>query len=136
MTSGDAPPVARPGPKVALAVANIAYGTALLVLAYIPRVPSLDGVEVPDEVAHAVAYGIQALLLLMLLARLTSRTLAGLAAWLGATLFGGLTELLQILQPARASQLSDLAADGVGALLAVALGLLLVSRSSRGGRGP
>jgi VanZ family protein len=133
MASGEAPSAARPGPTGLLAAVNLVYATVLIVLAYIPHIPAPLGVRVSDVVAHGVAYGLQALLLLMLLRRLASPAVAALGACLGTGVFGGLTELVQFLQPTRATQLSDLAADCLGAAIAVALGSVVLVQP-RGGK--
>jgi len=126
MTNGEAPSVARPGPTGLLVAANLVYAMVLMFFAYIPHIPEPLGVRVPDVVSHGVAYGLQALLLLLLLSRLTSPVLAAFGACLGTALFGGLTEVVQLLQPTRATQLSDLGADCVGAAVAVAVGLAVL----------
>ncbi len=136
MTNREAPSAARAGSTGLLVAANLVYAMALVLLAYIPHVPAPLGVRVPDVVAHGAAYGLQALLLLALLSRLTSPVVGALGAWLGTGAFGGLTELVQFLQPTRAPQVSDLAADCVGATVAVALGLAVLARSRGGTNAP
>ncbi len=136
MSNGEAPSAAGAGSTGLLVAANVVYAMALILLAYIPHIPAPLGVRVPDVVAHGVAYGLQALLLLALLTRLTSPMIGALGAWLGAGAFGGLTELVQFLQPTRAPQVSDLAADCVGAAVAVGLGLAVLARSRGGANAP
>jgi VanZ family protein len=90
----------------------------LLVLALIPRSsPVMPELHVPDTFAHAAAYGLQAGMLLWLLSRELTTGQAFVFAWLGATLYGLVTELAQLLVAARSFEVSDMVADAVGAAL-------------------
>jgi VanZ family protein len=59
---------------------------------------------------------------------------AAVVAASGAIGFGALTELLQRLQPARTADLLDIAANSIGATVAV-LGILVARRLSGSGPG-
>jgi VanZ family protein len=108
-------------------VCNLACAVLLVISALAPRPPvAVAAIEVSDLLMHGVAYGVQALLMLWLLAALTEPARAMAGAWLVATLLGLATELLQMLQPARSAEVRDLVADGVGAAVAVALGWVLM----------
>jgi VanZ family protein len=118
-----------------LIIGNLVYAGALIALALIPHTPAaLRGITVSDVVAHAIAYGLQAGMLLLLLRSLLATIPAYLLSWLGASLFGLLTELLQMPLKARSAELADLAADAIGAalVLVVLRGVELVLRKSRG----
>ena len=105
-------------PLFVIVLCNVVYAVLLVALALIPRPPEVvQGVHISDAAAHAVAYGLQAGMLLWMLARRFKSGLAYLLAWLGASAFGLLTELLQLLVRARSSELTDLVADAGGAAL-------------------
>lgn len=112
-------------PTWILATVNLCYALALVVGAVVPS-PHVDvpGLTVSDTWLHAVAYGVQALLLLWLLSSCLGRIGAAVGAWAGAFVIGAGTELLQMLQPARAAELRDLLADAVGAAMGVLVGLI------------
>jgi VanZ family protein len=124
MSSGEVLPAGRPVSTGALAAVNSVYAGLLVVLAYLPHVPRVAGVQIPDTAAHVVAYGIQGLLLLLLLRPLLSPGLAALGGWLGAVAIGALTELVQVLQPTRSPELRDVVADAAGAVVAVGLAVI------------
>lgn len=104
---------------------NFVYALLLIVLALVPRAPSLSGFGVSDFLAHAVAYGLQAGLLFWLF-ELNVRGGAALWAIFGASGLGVLTEMLQILSPVRHFEYQDMLADLLGAVFVVSL--LFVAR--------
>jgi len=112
-------------------VLNLAYAAILLVLGLIPRVPGL-GTAVPDALAHATAAGTQALMLFWLLVTASSPPVAVISSGFAAFVFGGVIEVLQLLQPARYFQAADLAANAVGAtLVCIMIALVLARRKNR-----
>lgn len=101
--------------------ANGGYAILLVIMALLPSTSTTVGISVPDWFAHAVAYGVQ--MALVYWAALPSlghgRSLAvGVVAAAG---FGLVTEALQFLQPVRAVELKDLAANTIGALIFCAI---------------
>jgi VanZ family protein len=98
---------------------NVTYAALLVALAVLPRVPGVA--DMPDRITHACAYGVQALLVFSLLAQTWPIGWALVTSWLGATIFGGFTEGLQMLQPSRSTELMDLIADASGAFAMCAL---------------
>lgn len=112
---------------------NLACAVLLVISAVLPRPPiAVAALQISDLLAHGVAYGVQALLMLWLLCAVTRPLRAVAGAWLVATLLGLSTELLQMLQPARSAELRDLVADAIGAAVAVALGWMLMRLASPG----
>lgn len=105
--------------RIAL-LSNCAYALLLIVLALVPRVPSLSGFGASDFLAHVVAYGLQAGLLFWLF-EFSLGSGAAIHAVLGASGFGVLTEMLQILSPVRHFEYRDMAADVLGAVFVVSL---------------
>jgi VanZ family protein len=112
-----------------LGLLNVAYAMLLIVLAVTPSVPGPAG-EVPDVVAHAVAYGLQTLLLFTLLQKIFAPRSAVALACVGATMLGLLTEALQLLQPTRTPQAADVLANGIGTVIVAAtiMGVWLIRR--------
>lgn len=102
---------------------NVVYAAAFTAAGMAPHVPGL-GTVVPDSAAHAVGAGVQVLVLFWLTSELMALPLALAVACGGAFLFGAMIETLQLLQPARQTQLSDIEANGIGALCA---GLLIAA---------
>jgi VanZ family protein len=100
--------------------ANVVYAFILLTLGLISDVPTVVS-GVPDLVAHAAAYAVQAVLLFILLVPSLGRWKAALLSAVGAVVFGGLVEALQLIQPARSVELRDLAANTVGAAMAASI---------------
>lgn len=98
---------------------NGLYATALVVLAVSPSLPAAvpDLVVVPDWAAHGLAYGVQASLIFWALLPVAGRLRAAATGIVGASVFGAVTECLQLLQPARTVEVRDLAANTVGAVL-------------------
>jgi len=117
----------------ALVALNVIYAALLAVLAISPRAPGAS--EVPDGLAHAVAYGIQAILLYAMLVQKWPSGQALVTGCLGATAFGALTEGLQMLQPTRSTEVMDIVADACGALAAAALVTLVCFARITLGRG-
>ena len=101
----------------------LSYAALLAGLAVLPSVPA-GGFAVSDKLAHAVAYGGQAAVLLWAIGDLLPRPRAAVVAWLGAVAVGAGTEVLQLLAPPRRAEFGDLVADAAGA--AVVLGAVLV----------
>jgi VanZ family protein len=101
-------------PRRLVIAANVVYAAILLTLGLISDLPQAVS-AVPDLVAHAAAYAIQAVLLFILLLPSTGRGKAALFSAVGAVVFGGLVEALQLYQPARTVEIRDLAANAVGA---------------------
>jgi VanZ family protein len=99
-------------------VVNVVYAAVFTVAGMSPEVPGL-GTVLPDAAAHAVGVGFQVLMLFWLARELLPSPMALAVSSAGAFLFGAMIELLQLFQPARQTQLSDIAANGVGALAAV-----------------
>lgn len=87
----------------------------------------------PEGLLHALAYGGQALLLLWLLWGSLGPSAATACAGSGALGFGILTELLQLLQPARSAELPDIVADAIGVAVALILGRALGAFARRSG---
>ena len=84
-------------------------------------------------VAHALAYGVQCCLLFALINLYLPMYRALVAAGGGAVCFGVFTEWLQMLQPSRVAEISDIAANTVGVAVAgVAIALLWHGRRKRG----
>lgn len=103
----------------------------LSALAVVPPGPLSFGPSVPDWLAHGVAYGIQAGLIFWAVpatATTRSRARAGL---IGAVVFGAATEALQLLQPARSTELVDVVANGVGAAISVVAIWLFTNAADR-----
>ena len=100
---------------------NLVYAVILVILALVPSIADVAGLNIPDWFAHALA-------LLPGLGRRGS-LVGGL---LGATLFGIGTEGLQLLHPARSVEMKDLAANTVVALVACGI---LAGASRFGSRG-
>ena len=115
-------------------IVNLAYAAALLTLGLVPVVPG-QGLVGSDVLVHGLASGTQALMLFWLLTTMISPTMAVISSGLGAFLFGSMVEVLQIFQPARYFQPSDLAATAVGSILVcAAIGLSLAYKRERPGR--
>ena len=105
---------------------NLAYAAALLALGLAPEIP-IVGAAVPDGLVHGMASGAQTLILFWLLSTAVSPTIAVISSGLGAFLFGAIVEVLQIFQPTRYFQPSDLSANAIGSVLVcMAIGLWLV----------
>jgi VanZ family protein len=107
---------------------NLGYASALVWMAVVPHVP-LQRAGISDVHAHSAAYGLQAALLIWATYEVAQPLISAAVAWLGATALGLTTEVLQSLQPARATEVSDLLADVFGTTLVVA-GYLMVRRVS------
>ena len=84
---------------------------------------------VSDALVHGVAYGVQTLLLFWMLRAVLQPLNALLGAVLGAGLYGALVEALQFLQPTRAVEAGDLAANFAG--VGVGCAVILVFRATR-----
>lgn len=108
--------------KRRLAAANLLYAGVLLSFGIVPTLPSAG---VSDHTAHALAYGAQAGLLFIFLLPSRRRVTAAFLAATGAIVYGGIIEALQLLRPARSFEISDLAANATGAVLAVSIAYVL-----------
>ena len=114
---------------LALSLVNAAYATLLIGLAVMPAVPN-SAQQIPDDVAHAIAYGLQAVLLYALLDKGLATVPALALACFGAIGLGLFTEGLQLLQPSRASQAADVLANAIG-VAAAAIVIMLVRGRKR-----
>ncbi len=119
------------------------WGPVALYMALIFWVSSMSSPPAPgavnDKVLHIGCYGGLAALTLRATAggRLSGVTwTSGLLAWAIATAYGATDEFHQAFVPLRSVELADLAADAVGAALAVAvLGAFgIIARSRAAGR--
>lgn len=106
-------------------IANLACAVALLVLGLLPELPAV-ATGIPDHTAHALAYAVQAGLLFALFLPSVGAGMAALLAAAIAVLYGGFVEALQLLQPARAAEILDVAANAAGAVLAASIAYLLI----------
>lgn len=113
--------------RLIVIAANLVYAASLLFLGVASDVPHV-GVNLPDFVAHGIAYAAHAALMFVLLLPLIGRVKAAILAFAGAVIYGGLVEALQFLQPARTVEARDLLANAVGAGIA-ALFLFFVTGS-------
>jgi VanZ family protein len=105
-------------------VANVLWAACLVVLGLMPDVPR-EAAAVPDDTAHALAYGIQSGLVYLLALPTAGRKLAAVFAAVGAASYGALVEILQMLQPSRSPEVADLVANAAGAGLAAAAAYLV-----------
>jgi VanZ family protein len=112
---------------------NVTYAALLIVLAVSPQAPGAEAV--PDRLAHGVAYGIQAILLFAMLARVRPTVEALVIGCLGALAFGVFTEGLQLFQPTRSTEFMDIVADACGAVTAGVLVALFHLVRTRIGNG-
>ena len=95
----------------------------IFVLSSMSRLPP-GSAGVDDGVAHALEYGVLAALLLRGLAGARWQGVTGGAAWLAvllAVLYGVTDEVHQAFVPERTTQVADLIADAVGAMVAAGL---------------
>ena len=113
----------------------ILWGAVIFALSAQPTLP--NPASVGDKQAHAFAYGLLALLCLMALAgwrwrRIASASLLG--AFVIAVLYGVSDEFHQSFVPGRSPDVADVAADAMGAALALTCAwgwaILLGRRSS------
>ena len=109
--------------------ANAGYAALLIVVAILPPSVIASRAAVPDWLAHGAAYGIQSALIFWALHPVMRRRSAVVGAVAGAIGFGTATEALQLLQPERAVELSDVVANAVGAgLVGAALAVVVPNR--------
>ena len=103
-------------------MAAVAYALLVFVLSVVPTEPSLP-VGRLDKLAHLCEYALFAWLLVH---ALPPRRLAGgqavLLAWVYATSYGLLMELIQMMVPWRSAELADALANALGAALGVWIG--------------
>jgi VanZ family protein len=104
----------RPATRTRWAIVSI-YSATLVVMALIPSIPTVGGIAVPDWLAHGLAYGLLAGLILWGSSPSVGTVGAVMISLLGAGALGLVTEALQWLQPARSAELRDLVADLAGA---------------------
>ncbi|MEM6395566.1 MAG: VanZ family protein [Bacteroidota bacterium] len=106
-------------------LAALIWAIVLLVASTLPKgnLPKLNfwsDIVSPDKAAHALFYGVFAVLLFLLLRPMTKRAM--LWAFALATGYGAGMEFLQAwMGKGRAFELADMLANGLGALLAVVL---------------
>ncbi len=110
---------------------NLGYAIILAAVSLAATPPRLPVLSRTDWLAHGLAYGIQFLLLHELFKRRVGPRTAVAAAMGVACLFGAIVETLQLLQPTRFFETSDLAANAVG--ISVAAILMVAVGSVRGG---
>jgi VanZ family protein len=99
----------------------IAWFALIFVLSSQPSLPSPS--HVSDKQAHAVTYGVLAVLCLMGITGWRWRRVAGaslLAAFVIAVVYGVSDEFHQSFVPGRTPDVADVVADAVGAALALA----------------
>jgi len=97
------------------------YMACIFALSSIPG-QDLPSVRVSDKLIHIGEYGLLGLLVCRALtAHLTTwpRSRIALLSLLVAICYGATDELHQLFVPARSAELADVAADGVGVMLAV-----------------
>lgn len=103
-------------------VPAILCAAAIFLLSAQPNLPSTGGVT--DKQAHALAYGVLALLCLMGLTGWRWRRIAAapaVGACVVAVLYGISDEIHQMFVPGRSPDAADVVADAVGAAMAVGL---------------
>ena len=113
-----------------------AYAALVFVLSVAPISP---GVSIPhlDKVAHLCEYLVFAYLLVQAIRATWHGERAYLLwAWIYATSYGLLMELIQIMVPWRSAELGDALANAVGAALGVWIGQYLPKSSSCKVHGP
>lgn len=113
-------------------MANIGYAIALTAVSLRAEPPPVPILSRTDWLAHGLAYGLQVVILHELFKRLTgSRAAIGISV-ISAVAFGSVLEFLQLLQPLRFFEGSDLVANGVGAIAAaLVLVIVRVARNRR-----
>jgi len=104
----------KPATRTRWAIASV-YGAILVAMALIPSVPTVGGFAVPDWLAHAFAYGLQAGLFFWGSSPSVGTACALVIGILGAAALGVFTEGLQWLHPSRSVEVRDLLADVAGA---------------------
>ncbi|MFV2071276.1 MAG: VanZ family protein [Thermoanaerobaculales bacterium] len=104
--------------------ANAVYATLLAIGGLSPGIPAGVGL-LTDTWSHSLAYGVQAILLFLVLSDPFPPVRAAWLSFLGASGFGAGVELLQFFQPAREVEFADLIANTGGALAASLLSLAL-----------
>jgi len=115
-------------------VANLVYAASLLFLGIVPDVPAA-AVDIPDYVAHGIAYAAHTVLMFALLLPSIGRGNAAVLAFVGAVIYGGLVEALQFLQPARTVEIRDILANSVGAGMAAIVLHFVTGPRPTGGSG-
>lgn len=103
----------------AAGLANVLWA-ALLVVGAVVSMGDGPGLAIPDWLAHALGYGVQAGLvwgLLVVVGR--GRPVSPVWPVAAAIGLGTITELLQTMRPERSAELRDLVADALGALVVV-----------------
>lgn len=115
----------------------LAYAGMIFLLSSVSRLPSLPGAG-GDKWAHSATYAGLALVVLRAIVRGRWRELSFghlITALLLATAYGATDELHQLFVPGRMADLRDLAADAIGAAIAVSAACVVARvRSRRSGR--
>jgi VanZ family protein len=106
-----------------------AVGFAALIFSFSHQSDPPGAALGPDYVLHALAYGVFGLTLVWgmtsgIQSRLTPR--GALTCWVIATVYGTLDEFHQSFIPARSATWSDVAADSIGAGLAIGAAYLVL----------
>jgi VanZ family protein len=122
---------ARRSHLVWIVAANIVYAAILVRAALMARPYRVPVLGQMDWIAHGLAYGIQTVLLFLLTRRTSAQRPALVAAATGALIFGTAVEHLQLLQPTRYFQFTDLIANAVGVMLAVSV-IVICTRGTTG----
>lgn len=100
------------------------YMALIWALSSLSNLPSLERVPFQDKAAHFIEYGVLGLFYSFALTRhfpQWKRRRVFFVTCLLAIVWGGLDELHQAFVPGRASTLSDVCADALGALLAASI---------------
>ena len=110
---------------------NLGYAAVLMMVSLTSSPPPVPIFSQRDWLAHGLAYGVQVLLLHEFFRRIAGPGSAIVAAATIGLVFGTAVEALQLLQPARFYETSDLVANGVGVAGAVALLTIVRAQQAR-----
>ena len=105
---------------------RMAAGSAAIVIAFASRSPQLPAIETGfgDKLDHLAAYSVLSLLVALdWSGRVAPGVIVGAAVG-----FGGLLELLQTFSPGRQSDWADFAVNSLGALIGLAVAILVRRR--------
>lgn len=110
-------------------ILSVFFMALLVILALAPDVEGM-GMASPDWFLHGMAYGVFSVILLVATGRFRPFDFQAVTvAVLGATLFGALTEVLQLMVAWRSFEVMDIFADGCGALLLGGTAAWVLARS-------